>query len=1186
MCRKFLILTVLLAVVGGIAPVTQAALITAVARRNPDADSGDTEPQIAPNPLNEDQPCYVDRTHQYNSIPAYLIGAEYVMTANDDKNNSAHELDVTLSEAVTVYLFLDNRLQGSGQGTGGQGVNPDLSGMPWVAAMGFTDTGDDIGIDEAGDGDIDQWSSVFSKKFPAGTITLKGQPQGYGGNMYGVAAKGPQLKAKDPNPAAGAGSVTVPLFQWKAGETATWHDVYVGTNPTLGPADFRVRQTLTTYWHAPGLIPGTTYYWRIDEVEADGTTIHTGDVWSFKAATLVAYSPSPPDGAKYISIDADLSWTPGITAITHDVYFGTNQADVANGTGGTFKGNQLAKTYEPGTLTKDTVYYWRIDEVEFDKTTKYKGAVWSFRTAPDIPITDPDLLLWWKFDENAGTTALDWSGHDHHGTLEGNPQWVDGFAGGAVSFGGDGDRVVDNTAAAYLNGLDAVTVCMWIKSDVIGTDKGFIDGEEPDGGDNVLTMRYDAAGSRGGGTNVLKMAVRAPNDEQQLETSSNLQTTEWQHVTMTWSVGQQLQFYLNGLLQTPLVNDPAITETTAGVTKLIVGQGSKDAGGGWDGLIDDVRIYKKVLTADEIKQAMRGDPTLAWNPKPANKALTDVERALPLTWSPGEKAAQHDVYLGTDQTAVADATTASTGIYRGRQAAANYAPPEGIQWGGGPYYWRIDEYNTDGTISAGRVWSFTVADYLIVDDFEDYTDDVGSRVFQTWRDGYGFSEPAPGYPGNGTGSAVGYAQPPFAEQTIVHGGSQSMPLGYDNSGTGGKARYSETFREWASPQDWTRYNIKALTLYFYGALANAAEQLYVALEDNAGHVKVVNHPDIEAVQGGAWQEWNIELTQFSGAGVNLKAIKKMYIGLGNRTSPKAGGAGTIYIDDIRVYPSRCVPSIDKPAADLSGNCVVDAADVDILANLWLDTGFQVTPVDPGTTGLIAHYPFDGNTNDVVGGHNGTATGTPAYTTGKVGQAILLDGVDDYVSVDSVGISGAAARTVSGWAKSNSTAMPDWTNIFGFTGTDDANLSGRSFDIELRGGQLQFCIHVYGWEDNILPLDLDWHHLAATYDGTTIRWYGDGRYINSYERSGANALNTEDTVHMGRRGDTGEAGNFFPGKVDDVKIWNRALTGPEIAWLAGYTSVLSIPADLRQDNVINFKDFAVLADSWLEQLLWP
>ncbi len=577
-------------------------------------------------------------------------------------------------------------------------------------------------------------------------------------------------------------------------------------------------------------------------------------------------------------------------------------------------------------------------------------------------------------------------------------------------------------------------------------------------------------------------------------------------------------------------------------------------------------------------------PVRAYGPRPANLA-TEVTDTPTLRWKAGGKADKHSVYFGTDATGVADATTTSTGIYRGQQnlAATSHVPTEiPLQWNT-TYYWRIDEVNA-AEVWKGNVWSFTTADYIIVDDFEDYTDDVGSRIFQTWKDGWGYSEPAPGYPGNGTGSSVGYTQAPFAEQNTVHGGGQSMPLAYDNTGAAGKSRYSETQREWASPQNWARNNVKALTLYFYGAPANAVEQFYVALEDNAGHVKVVNHPDPEAVQGAGWQEWNIELTQF--AGVNLAAVKKMYIGLGNRTSPAAGGTGTIFIDDIRIYPSRCVPSIGKPAADLSGNCVVDAADVDILVNLWLDSGFQITPVNPGTTGLIAHYPFDGNTNDVVGGHNGTVVGTPTYAAGKVSQAILLNGVDQMVDVGSVGISGAAPRTVSGWAKSNSTVMPDWTNIFGFTGTDDANLTARSFDIELRGGQLQFCLHVYGWEDNILPLDLEWHHLAATYDGTMIRWYGDGRYINSYERSGANALNTEDTVHMGRRGDTGEATNFFPGKIDDVKIWNRALTAAEIAWLAGYTSVFSIPADLRQDNVIDFKDFAVLADSWLEQILWP
>jgi hypothetical protein len=111
--------------------------------------------------------------------------------------------------------------------------------------------------------------------------------------------------------------------------------------------------------------------------------------------------------------------------------------------------------------------------------------------------------------------------------------------------------------------------------------------------------------------------------------------------------------------------------------------------------------------------------------------------------------------------------------------------------------------------------------------------------------------------------------------------------------------------------------------------------LYVAVEDSGGKLKVVTNPNPLAAVDPDWPEWNIELTQFSAAGVNLAAVKKMYIGLGNRTSPKVGGTGTIYVDDIRVYPSRCVPSMGKPAADLSGNCVVDYLDLDIMAQQWL-----------------------------------------------------------------------------------------------------------------------------------------------------------------------------------------------------------------------------------------------------------
>jgi regulation of enolase protein 1 (concanavalin A-like superfamily) len=273
------------------------------------------------------------------------------------------------------------------------------------------------------------------------------------------------------------------------------------------------------------------------------------------------------------------------------------------------------------------------------------------------------------------------------------------------------------------------------------------------------------------------------------------------------------------------------------------------------GLIDDVRIYKKGMTAAEIPKIMIGDPTLAWGPKPADGSTTDIEMATPLSWTPGEKAAKHDVYLGTDRDAVEDADTTTTGIYRGRIDPNSYTPPEGVEFSQ-TYYWRIDEFNTDATISTGRIWSFTVADYLIVDDFESY-DDYCNRIFYTWPDGWGHNGDAacgvPAYGGNGTGSTVGYLQEPYAEQTIVHEGDQSMPFEYLNDGSTGKALYSETERTFDPPQDWTKHGVKALTLWFRGLPGPVGGFSYDAVTD------------VYTMTGSGEDIWNVP--DFPGAGV-------------------------------------------------------------------------------------------------------------------------------------------------------------------------------------------------------------------------------------------------------------------------------------------------------------------------------
>jgi len=984
-------------------------------------------------------------------------------------------------------------------------------------------------------------------------------------------------KASNPSPPDGATGVTVPLLQWEAGATAAFHDVYFGTNPTPGPDEFQVQQNVSTtvYYHAAGPTPGTTYYWRIDEVEADGTTIHTGDIWSFSVPPSTAYDPDPPDGAEFVNTEVELSWTAGLSAALHDIYFGTDETEVTNGTGDTFKVTWPLTTFSPGTLQKDTTYYWRIDEIETDMTTKHKGEVWSFKTIPDIPIGDPSLIGWWKLDEGQGDMALDSSGHDHHGTLIGDPQWVAGYHGGALEF--DGDNHVDCGNDPSLDITAPITIMIWARPSVAGethsTNPGVIAKAESGVGWS-WQLRYKAVGTPG------YMGFQfnpVSGDRVWVHVGQNLEVGEWHHIAGV-ADGTNAICYLNG----GETDRQALADFQSSNGKLFIGY---EGWIPWYGAADDAKIYNRALTQEEIKQAMRGDPLLAWDPSPVNGSTPDIDGATPLSWKPGEKAAQHDVYLGTDETAVKNADTSdTTGIYRVRQAATSYTPPEAIQWGQ-TYHWRIDEVNTDATINTGRVWTFTVADYLIVDDFESY-DDYCARIFYAWKDGWGYSADADcgvtASTGNGTGSTVGNLAAPYAEQTIVHGGNQSMPYEYNNTGTGGKARYSEASLEFATPQNWTRNDVKALALWFHGETGNDPESLYVTLEDSARQVRVATHPDPEALQIPTWQQWNIALTQFSG--VNLASIKKVYLGVGNRNNPQAGGSGKLYIDDIRIYPARCVPSLAKPAEDLSDNCIVDYADVEIVSDQWLDSGFMVTPTDPGTSGLIAHYAFNGNANDVVGGHNGTTSGIVSYTAGKVGQAILLDGVDDMVTVGPVGISGAAPRTISGWVRANATidSLPNWIDIFGFVGPQADPRDNMSFDMEIgeAQGRRGYVIHVYGWERVILDVDFEWHHLAASFDGTTIAWYGDGLLGGTDD---SRPLDTRDQVHMGKRDDNA---NYFPGRVDEVRIFNRVLSEAQIAWLAGHTSPLSIPADLYQDDVIDFKDLAVLGDAWLDKILWP
>ena len=961
---------------------------------------------------------------------------------------------------------------------------------------------------------------------------------------------------------------TIVLFQetttvdlkWVKGASATSVNgsrVYFGDSlqdVTNGAGGADKGPTSGTTYTATDLVLGKVYYWRVDT--AGETGVQPGVVWSFMIQPKTAYESTPPDDAMYVAPKAPLRWRPGSGATGHNLYLSDNLDQVNNAPVGSktapFRAF-LAPTADPNwtlagsgvALGFNKTYYWRVDEIESPAVT-HKGQVWRFTTVPNPPpVSEPNLVGWWKFDGD-----LSDSSYGCDGTVYGGTTYDAGFFNTAIYLDNANDSDVDNDMyvslpiGSVISSLTRSTFAIWV--DFIGTESSrtnqrfFSFGTSP-ANSMYLAPRVSASApthfqiASGGVSQMVGYGANAAN------AGSMIPANEWHHLAVTISdpnsAGTRtFTLYLDGV-QVGVNTAAILTPSNLGLTTdNWLGRAQAPAQERpYRGYLDDFRIYDRVLSEAEIKQLMVR--LTATDLSPRHRA-TGVSDTANLRWIAGDKAVQHDVYFGTDPNAVANADRTIAGIYRGRQTSTSYTPTEApLEWNM-TYYWRIDEVNDPDPQSPwqGNVWSFTVADYLIVDDFEDYTDDVGNRIFQAWLDGLGYTEPAPGNPGNGTGSVVGYAQPPFAELTFVHSGRQSMPLGYDNSGASGKALYSETMREWASPQDWTRKGVKALTLWFRGIAAsvgsfnrntatgvytltadgtdiwdtadqfhfafkrlsgtgtiearvlsvsntdpwaksgvmiretldpgsafaavyitpangcryqarlaagqiatsdtavtqlvnilaphwiklertisgrfnaydsndpategwhplawnpqvitmqtdvyvglaltghnvnatcvaefsnvattgtvtdqwqsqdigivsNTADQLYLAVQDGAAKVAVAKHQDPNAVLLDSWQEWNIDLKEFGNTGVNLRNIKKMYIGVGDRVNPQKGGTGSLYIDDIRLYTPRCIASLLKPAADISGNCVVDFADLDIIANEWLDTGDTLT----------------------------------------------------------------------------------------------------------------------------------------------------------------------------------------------------------------------------------------------------
>jgi hypothetical protein len=503
-------------------------------------------------------------------------------------------------------------------------------------------------------------------------------------------------------------------------------------------------------------------------------------------------------------------------------------------------------------------------------------------------------------------------------------------------------------------------------------------------------------------------------------------------------------------------------------------------------------------------------PVQARAPEPANEA-TGVGLDVTLNWRPGRQAASHQVYFDTDGQAVADGTAFT-------ETVANHSYSLSALQLETTYYWRVDGVNDVPTPASwvGEVWSFTTQQYAVVDDCESYTDDfeAGEAIWQTWIDG--LEDPQKG------GSQVGYSEAPFAELTIVHGGSQSMPLTYDNTA----AAYSEATRTFDASQNWTASGIKSLSLYLQGAAGNTG-QLYLKINDT----KVPYNGNAGDIARSAWVPWNIDLSTVGG---NLSNVAKLTIGVEG-----AGAKGILYIDDIRLYPR---------------------------------TPEYITPTDPGQANLVALYAFEGSANDTSGhGLNGTLRQAGLVNSGRPngGSAVELTKLG-HVDLGNPPLLdfGTGDWTVTAWFKTAMTGTGDANKGTIYAKGGDAS-GGHRYTLcmsEVTEGAVSLVCDDDATKEQVHSVsktnDDRWHFVVGQREGTAIKIYIDGHLEGTepvaadYNLSGT----SQHKAYIGAITNHGDGSLYklFDGLIDDVHVYDRALSAPEILWVYGQTTPVAEP----------------------------
>ncbi|MBW8001841.1 MAG: LamG domain-containing protein [Planctomycetes bacterium] len=305
--------------------------------------------------------------------------------------------------------------------------------------------------------------------------------------------------------------------------------------------------------------------------------------------------PKPTDTATGAGLHILLKWAAAPDAVSHDLFFGTDEAEVTDADtndANVYMGNYTLSQwdtdiYDSNGLEYVASYYWRVDERTPCEIAK--GDTWSFTTMPE-PSAAP--VAWWKFDEGNDVNVIDSAGNND-GILRGGTTWVTGKVGpNALQFDGSNDWVQipdDDT----LDIVGQMTISAWIKCN----DTGFtpIVAKQPGCSSDFYPGNYQLYIV----LDKLKFAHETDScsDYIAYESSSSVPENVWLHVAVTIVQGGDVNFYINGA--------GAGSQPQSGVFGIVNDEPVRIGRFGWSdflGTIDDVQLYNKALNATEILQ--------------------------------------------------------------------------------------------------------------------------------------------------------------------------------------------------------------------------------------------------------------------------------------------------------------------------------------------------------------------------------------------------------------------------------------------------------------------------------------------------------------------------------------------------------------------------------------------------------